>query len=103
MSDDNEDEGDGNIKSFGDESTQKIFNGEPASESPVPDYLHGKAKQVMDELDCAESWEDLTRHDLTSVSGTSDDWYELDINEQYRIYFELDDGEVHGVQAEDHL
>lgn len=95
---------DGNIFSFGDGWTENIFFGKPAPNSPVPDELHDKAKRVLDELHCAKSWKDLKRHDLSGVSGVSDDWYELDINQQYRVYFKWDsDKGARLVQADDHL
>lgn len=99
----------GNIYSFDNKATEDIFREKDTSavdNCSVPAYLHDTIREILNNLNEASTLLDLKRHEIRSVQGTPDDekWFELRINEQYRIYFQWDSekGARH-IRASEHL
>ncbi|MFB6356455.1 MAG: type II toxin-antitoxin system RelE/ParE family toxin [bacterium] len=83
---------------FFDENTKDARN-------KIPVHLHDKARRILNELHGAVRLQNLTQHQIKYVTGTpgDEDWYELRINQQYRIYFLWEFGKARFVRVDDHL
>lgn len=81
------------IRSFRDSGTEDAFNGRDtkAARKVLPHSLRSVATRKLDQLDSAESLEDLRippGNRLESLKGSRKGQHSIRINEQYRICFE---------------
>ncbi len=81
------------IQSFADAGSEAIFNGRNTKEArkTCPQRLRSVASRKLDQLDSAESLEDLRiprGNRLEALSGSRKGQFSIRINEQYRLCFE---------------
>ena len=81
------------IQSFADAGSEAIFNGRNNREArrTCPQRLWSVARRKLDQLDSAESLEDLRiprGNRLEALSGSRKGQFSIRINEQYRVCFE---------------
>jgi len=81
------------IRSFADTGSEAIFNGRNTKEArrTCPQRLWSVARRKLDQLDSAESLEDLTiprGNRLEALSGSRRGQFSIRINEQYRVCFQ---------------
>ena len=81
------------IQSFADAGSEAIFNGRNTRETrkACPQRLWSVARRKLDQLDSAESLEDLRiprGNRLEALSGSRKGQFSIRINEQYRVCFE---------------
>ena len=81
------------IQSFADAGSEAIFNGRNTREArkACPQRLWSVARRKLDQLDSAESLEDLRiprGNRLEALSGSRKGQFSMRINEQYRVCFE---------------
>ena len=81
------------IQSFADAGSEAIFNGRNTREArkTCPQRLWSVARRRLDQLDSAESLEDLRiprGNRLEALSGSRNGQFSIRINEQYRVCFE---------------
>lgn len=81
------------IQSFADAGSEAIFNGRNVREArkTCPQRLWSVARRKLDQLDSAESLEDLRiprGNRLEALSGSRKGQFSIRINEQYRVCFE---------------
>lgn len=80
------------IGSFQDQGVEDIYNGNNTKEdrSTCPKSIWGVARRKLDQLDSAESLEDLRKppsNRLEKLSGNRANQRSIRINDQYRICF----------------
>ncbi len=80
------------IRSFQDQGVEDIYNGNNTKEarSTCPKSIWGVARRKLDQLDSAESLEDLRKppsNKLEKLSGNRANQGSIRINDQYRICF----------------
>ena len=91
------------IKSFRDKETEKIFRGK-FSKRFARD-LQKKTLQRMRRLDAADGPEDLrvpTSNRLEALSGDRKGYHSIRVNEQFRLVFRFDGGDVQDVELTDY-
>jgi proteic killer suppression protein len=81
------------IQFFADAGSEAIFNGRNTREArkACPQRLWSVARRKLDQLDSAESLEDLRiprGNRLEALSGSRKGQFSIRINEQYRVCFE---------------
>lgn len=95
------------IKSFKDEGTESVFNGQATRKARkcCPIKLWDIASRKLDHLDSAESVNDLTvppGNRLEKLSGDRRGQHSIRINEQYRICFTWSEGGPADVEIVDY-
>lgn len=93
------------IKSFADKATEAIFfqeQGDTRARNRLPVDLWEKTHEIFDALDGAEILNELRVYDLSSMKADREGEYSLRINDQYRVCFEWDDGDVERVEVVDY-
>ncbi len=84
------------IRSFGGSGTEDVFNGRNtrAARRTCPSSLWAVAVRKLDQLDSAESLDDLRAppgNRLESLSGDRAGQFSIRVNQQYRVCFEWSD------------
>lgn len=94
------------IKSFKDKSTEDIYNGNNTKDArKVPRGIWPAAARKMDMLNAAHELKDLLvppGNRLEKLRGESADYHSIRINDQYRIVFIWNKGNVESVQIVDY-
>jgi proteic killer suppression protein len=93
------------IKSFADKATEKIFYGKQSSSKArcrLPVSLWDKAHEIFDALDAVKDLRDLRIYDLSQKKGDRAGQFSLNLNAQYRICFEWDNGDAGRVEVVDY-
>jgi proteic killer suppression protein len=95
------------IRSFKDQGTDDIFYGKntKSARRSCPQGLWAVAARKLDQLDSAQSLEDLRLppgNRLEALSGDRDGRYSVRINEQYRVCFLWTDNEPEEVEIVDY-
>ena len=85
------------IISIADQTTQDIYDGSSSKKArKVPVHLHDKARRLMDQLDAAESLEDMKippGNRFEPLSGDLNEFYSVRINKQWRLIFKWDEAQ----------
>ena len=94
------------IASFGDGTTEDIFNGENTKAARrIPTEVWKTASRKLDMLNAAHELRDLMippGNRLESLRGTLAGKHSIRINDQFRIVFRWKDGNVHEVRITDY-
>ena len=95
------------IRSFKNPGTEDVFNGKNtrASRMSCPQSLWRIAALKLDQLDSAESLEDLRippGNRLERLTGNRQGFHSIRINNQYRVCFRWIDGEASEVEIVDY-
>jgi proteic killer suppression protein len=95
------------IESFLNRAAEDIFNGvnSRAARKSCPRQLWGIARRKLDQLDSAQSLEDLRvppGNRLEALTGDRKGQYSIRINEQFRICFVWDDKGPSDVEITDY-
>ena len=94
------------IASFGDETTEDIFNGENTKAARrIPVEVWKTASRKLDMLNAAHELRDLMippGNRLESLRGTLAGKHSIRINDQFRIVFRWKDGNAHEVRITDY-
>lgn len=95
------------IRSFKDPGTDDIFNGRNTKDArrSCPQTLWAVAARKLDQLDSAQSLEDLRippGNRLEALSGDRDGQHSIRINDQYRVCFAWVDNEPVQVEIIDY-
>jgi proteic killer suppression protein len=94
------------IKSFGDKTTQDIYDGINSRFSrKLPKKLHAKVQRLLDQINSAPSLEVLRvppGNRLEKLSGDLKGLWSLRINEQWRIFFRWKHNHVFDVRIVDY-
>jgi toxin HigB-1 len=94
------------IQSFGDQLTEKIFNGVRDKEvSKFPQDVLSTAKRKLDMIEYATALQDLMvppGNRLEKLKGDLDGCYSIRINDQWRIVFKWQDDAAHDVRIMDY-
>jgi len=91
------------IKSFGDKSTEKIWNGNFAKKIPINAQKIGRRKLRM--INNAESINDLRippANRLEKLKGTLKSFHSVRINNQWRVIFKWEGNHAYQVQIVDY-
>lgn len=91
------------IRSFGDRSTERVFNGDRPRGLP-PEIL-GVAARKLDYIHYAVSLNDLRvppNNRLERLRGDLREYHSIRINRQYRIIFKWDSGNADDVEIIDY-
>jgi proteic killer suppression protein len=91
------------IRSFADKETEKVFAREGSRK--LPEDIQRSALRKLVILDGAESLLDLRSppgNRLEKLSGDRDGQHSIRINDQWRICFRWDDGDVEEVEIADY-
>jgi toxin HigB-1 len=80
------------IQSFRNQVSEDLFNGRntKAARKGCPEFLWNVLSRKLDQLDSAESLQDLRvppGNRLEPLSGTREGQYSIRVNEQYRVCF----------------
>jgi toxin HigB-1 len=93
------------IKSFGDQATADLFNGENTRHSrSIAQKVQKAALAKLSALNAATSLADLNAPglNLENLKHTMPGYYSIRINDQFRILFCIQDGEFHDVEIADY-
>ena len=94
------------IASFGDETTEGIFNGENTKAARrIPVEVWKTASRKLDMLNAAHELRDLMippGNRLESLRGTLAGKHSIRVNDQFRILFRWKDGNAYEVQVKDY-
>jgi len=94
------------IQSFGDQLTEKIFNGVRDKEvSKFPQDALSTAKRKLDMIEYATALQDLLvppGNRLEKLKGDLEGCYSIRINDQWRIVFKWQDEAAHDVRIMDY-
>ena len=91
------------IVSFRTKSTEKIWNGGRVKKIPIEIQQIGRRKLRM--LNNSQNLADLRippSNRLEKLKGSTDDFYSIRINEQWRIVFRWDSNRAHDVEILDY-
>ena len=91
------------IQSFGSRETAAIYDGHEVR--GIPRSLQERARIKLHLLDKADDLTDLYEppsNRLKKIQGHAD-WYEVRVNQRYRIYFRWEERDAHEVIFDDHL
>lgn len=92
------------IQSFDNKETLTIWKSEgydKKADKQLPVEKWEKAKDIMEALDTARTLDDVEQYDPDHKSGDLEGIISLDIDDQYRVLFEWDDGDAYNVFAGD--
>ncbi|EKD26058.1 MAG: hypothetical protein ACD_79C01387G0001 [uncultured bacterium] len=94
------------IKSFGNHTTEDIYNGNDSKAArKIPPEAWNIAARKLDMINAANELKDLLippGNRLESLKGKLSGFYSIRINDQYRIIFLWDKGNVEKVQIIDY-
>jgi Plasmid maintenance system killer protein len=94
------------IQSFGDELTEKIFNGLRDKEvSKFPQDVLSSARRKLDMIEFATVLQDLAMppgNRLEKLKGDLEGSYSIRISDQWRIVFQWQDDGAHAVRIMDY-
>jgi toxin HigB-1 len=94
------------IKSFGDQTTDDIYNGIATKAAlKVPRKLWSKVQLKLDWMNAAKKLDDLTSppaNRLEKLKGDLAGYYSIRINDQYRLVFRFDSGDCFEVRCTDY-
>ncbi|WP_204103885.1 MULTISPECIES: type II toxin-antitoxin system RelE/ParE family toxin [Spirulina sp. CCY15215] len=94
------------IISFGSQATEDLFNGINSKKaSKIPSEIVKTALRKLDMLNAAQKLDDLRvppGNRLEALQGDLEDWYNIRINEQWRIIFQWQAGAITGVEIVDY-
>jgi len=94
------------IASFGDQSTEDIYNGLSSRESrKIPPTIHTVAFRKLDMINAAVSPEDLRvppGNRLEHLKGDLAGYYSIRINDQFRIIFRFEQANAVNVRIIDY-
>jgi proteic killer suppression protein len=91
------------IVSFRTKQTEKIWNGERVKKIPIEIQQIGRRKLRM--LNNSQNLADLRippSNRLEKLKGSTDDFYSIRINDQWRIVFRWDSNHAHDVEILDY-
>jgi toxin HigB-1 len=93
------------IQSFADATTADLFHGgnTPAARA-IPRELWRIVHRKLDLLHAAVAVQDLRvppGNRLKALKGGRDEWFEIRVNDQYRLYFRFEDGNTFDVRCGD--
>ncbi|MCH8989113.1 MAG: type II toxin-antitoxin system RelE/ParE family toxin [Chloroflexi bacterium] len=91
------------IRSFRDQEAERVFRRERSRRLP-PDVQRSVLRKLVI-LDAADSLEDLRSppgNRLEQLSGTRAGQYSIRVNDQWRICFRWEDGDVYDVEITDY-
>ncbi len=85
------------ITSIANQTTQDIYDGISSKKArKTPEFLHSKACRLMDQLDAAESLEDMKTppgNRFEPLSGDLSEYFSVRINKQWRVIFKWDEAQ----------
>ena len=94
------------IKSISDQTAQDVFDGPNSKASRrLSKELHPKARRLLDALNAAKALMDLRippGNHLESLHGKLKGFHSIKINDQWRIIFRWQDGDVYDVEITDY-
>jgi proteic killer suppression protein len=94
------------ILSFGDKTTEDIYNGINSKEArKLPQKIFSVAARKLDMINAAQRLDDLNAppgNRLERLHGNLDDFYSIRINDQFRIIFKMLQSNVYNVQITDY-
>jgi proteic killer suppression protein len=94
------------IKSFGNKTAEDLYNGDNTKEArKLPKELWKKSVRQLDQLNAACELKDLRippGNRLEALKGELSDFYSVRINDQFRIIFKWQEGEVLEVSIGDY-
>ena len=94
------------IVSFGDEATADLFHGRQISRlRRFPPQIRQRALHKFDVLNAAQRLLDLRSppgNRLEALSGDLQGFHSLRVNQQWRVIFRWEEGDVHDVQLVDY-
>ncbi len=94
------------IASFGDRATQDLFHGRRSARVwRYPPELSETAVTKLDLLNAAAALPDLRSppgNRLKALRGDMRGWYSIHVNDQWRLVFRWNDGDVHAVHLTDY-
>jgi proteic killer suppression protein len=94
------------IVSFGDKTTEDIFNGlDTKSSRKVAQNLWARVQAKLDMLNASSNLEDLRVPPANRLEKLRGDWsgyYSVRVNDQYRLVFRFAEGNAYEVQCVDY-
>jgi toxin HigB-1 len=94
------------ILSFGDKTTEDIFNGINSKEArKIPQNIFSISARKLDMINAAQRLGDLKAppgNRLERLHGCFADFYSIRINDQFRIIFKMQQSNVYNVQITDY-
>jgi proteic killer suppression protein len=94
------------IVKFNSKLAEDIFNGIASKQArKLPVELHGKAQRLLDQLNSITRIETLRvppSNNLEKLKGNLAGYWSIRINQQWRIIFQWDNGEVNHVDIVDY-
>lgn len=94
------------ITGFGDQATHDIYDGTNSKEARrIPQTLWNTAARKLDMMNAAHELKDLLQppgNRLEALKGGLSGRYSIRLNDQYRIIFKWNDGNVQDVQIVDY-
>lgn len=95
------------IRSFADKGTEDIFDGESSrvARACLPSALWAAAQRKMDQLNRVRLLIELTSppgNRLERLKGDRADQYSIRINDQYRLCFRWEEGDVYELEITDY-
>ena len=91
------------IKTFANKETEKLFQREVSR--VLPSDIQRKARLKLEILDAVERLDDLKvppGNRLEKLSGNREGQYSIRVNQQWRICFQLKDGDCYEVEIVDY-
>jgi len=93
------------IQSFGDSTTSDLYHGKntPAARA-IPKELWPVVRRKLDLVNAATAVQDLRvppGNRLKAMKGRAAGWFEIRVNDQYRLYFRFEDGNAFDVRCGD--
>lgn len=94
------------IQSFGDRTTEDIFNGwDSRAARRLPRAIWPVVRRKLDMLSAAHVIGDLRSPPGNRLEALKGNWagrYSIRVNDQYRVTFRFEDGNAHDVVCEDY-
>jgi proteic killer suppression protein len=85
------------ITSIANQTTQDIYDCIGSKKArKIPEFLHSKACRLMDQLDAAETLEDMKMppgNRFEPLSGDLCEYFSVRINKQWRVIFKWDEAQ----------
>lgn len=83
------------ITRIANKATQAIYDGINSKNArTIPEFLHDKVRRLMDQLDNAETLDDMKIppvNRLEQLSGDLSEYYSVCIDQQWQVIFKWDD------------